>query len=74
MAFGWSRWNAACQNAQNIIIVGTEHIDNYGPVDEVTSAPRGDIPLPYPIIKGDLLGALESLLNEPKASLPNDDR
>ncbi|KAL5110652.1 Dynein intermediate chain CFAP94 axonemal [Taenia crassiceps] len=34
MAFGWSHWNSACQDPNNIIIVGAEHLDDDGPVDE----------------------------------------
>ncbi|VDM34642.1 unnamed protein product [Hydatigera taeniaeformis] len=37
MAFGWSHWNSACQDPNNIILVGTEHLDDDGPVDEVAS-------------------------------------
>uniref|UniRef100_A0A5K3FRY1 Casc1_N domain-containing protein n=1 Tax=Mesocestoides corti TaxID=53468 RepID=A0A5K3FRY1_MESCO len=34
MAFGWSHWNSACKDPNSFIIMGTEHIDNDGPVDE----------------------------------------
>ncbi|VDK33998.1 unnamed protein product [Taenia asiatica] len=34
MAFGWSHWNSVCQDPDNIILVGTEHLDDDGPVDE----------------------------------------
>nr|CDS17091.1 cancer susceptibility candidate protein 1 [Echinococcus granulosus] len=34
MAFGWSHWNSACQDPSSIILVGAEHLDEDGPVDE----------------------------------------
>nr|CDS27997.1 cancer susceptibility candidate protein 1 [Hymenolepis microstoma] len=34
MAFSWSHWNAACHDANRIILLATEHQDNDSPVDE----------------------------------------
>ncbi len=35
MAFGWSHWNAMCNDPNNLIVLGTEHLEDDGPVDEV---------------------------------------